>query len=350
MGIQIIICVSIVVIVWFAGKANMTADMELINGMVTGKAKVKVSCSHSYQCNCITTCSGSGSTRSCTTICQTCYDHPYDYDWRVYTSMFNRKSFNIRRINSQGTKEPPRWTKIEKGDPTTAEHGYTNYVKAVPRSLFNMTTDVDDYKDKIPEYPRVYDYYRVNRILTIDMGLPDAVKWNKDLSEILKLLGPMKEANIIIIAVKIDDPKYKYAVENAWLHGKKNDIVIFLGTNDGKTFAWVDVMSWAKNDIFNVELKDALYRIGAFDRVKVMATIKDITSRLFVRRSMEEFKYLENEIEPEPWVQMLAGVLGIVMSIIATLVMHYVDVDEMIFGRGHRMYGRKNRYSHLKRR
>jgi len=244
--------------------------------------------------------------------------------------MFNRKTIDINRIDRQGLKEPPRWAEVKVGDPTTSEHIYENYVKAVPGSLFNMTVDMSQFDGMIPDYPQVYDYYKVNRILMVGMGLADAVKWNEDLSEILKTLGPKKEANIVIVVVKTANTKYKHAVENAWIGGKKNDIVIFLGTEDGKTFAWVDIMSWAKHDIFNVQLRDALYEIGKFDRKEVMASIKSITAKSFVRRSMTEFEYLKDEIEPEPWVQILAGVLGIVLSIIATAVMHVVDINEMI--------------------
>lgn len=93
------------------GKA---ADVELLNGYVTGKERDVVSCSHSYECMCYYTesCSGSGTSRSCTRTrhCSTCYEHSYDVDWDVHTTVGN---LTIDRIDRQGLDQPPRWTAVQ---------------------------------------------------------------------------------------------------------------------------------------------------------------------------------------------------------------------------------------------
>src|SRR5208337_4906489 len=45
-----------------------TSDTEIWNGQVTNKARVEVSCSHSYPCHCHQVCSGSGQNESCTEV------------------------------------------------------------------------------------------------------------------------------------------------------------------------------------------------------------------------------------------------------------------------------------------
>ena len=65
--------------------ANMF-DREVWNGVVSSKDSEHVSCSHSYQCNCHESCSGSGKDKSCHESCDTCYEHSYDVDWNVFTS------------------------------------------------------------------------------------------------------------------------------------------------------------------------------------------------------------------------------------------------------------------------
>ena len=69
---------------------------ELISGRVTSKEQNIVSCSHSYECNCHEVCSGSGSSRSCSNECGTCYEHLHDYDWDVDTNAMG-KSFSVDR-------------------------------------------------------------------------------------------------------------------------------------------------------------------------------------------------------------------------------------------------------------
>ena len=127
-GFFVTIIVSLVAagIVYAVGYSNKITDQEIYNGEVTGKEKTRVSCEHSYSCNCRESCSGSGSTRSCSTTCDTCYEHSYDVDWRVKTSVHE---FNIQRINRQGTQEPPRWTKVTVGQPTAFVYKFTNYIR-----------------------------------------------------------------------------------------------------------------------------------------------------------------------------------------------------------------------------
>lgn len=124
---------------WAIGNHLDKLDTEIISGQVEGKKQVKVSCSHSYKCHCYTTCSG-GKTRTCTQHCSTCYDHPYDFDWDVYTTI---GEFEINRVDRQGTTEPPRWTQIKVADPVAREHSYVNYIKVAPDSLFNNLKNVN---------------------------------------------------------------------------------------------------------------------------------------------------------------------------------------------------------------
>ena len=84
-----------------------TWDRETFNGTVVSKEKDRVSCEHSYDCFCYESCSGSGENQTCHQVCQTCYEHSYDYSWRVHSDI---GSLTISRIDRQGVNEPPRWT------------------------------------------------------------------------------------------------------------------------------------------------------------------------------------------------------------------------------------------------
>ena len=295
---------------FYAGKAGKTIDVEVWNGEVTGKEQEPVSCSHSYSCNCTTStsCSGSGSSRSCSTStsCQTCYEHSHDYDWVVHS---NIGDVDIDRVDRQGVHTPPRWAAVQKGEPFSKEHLHTNYIKAVPESVLNTAQNMTSSKfaNMIPAYPHsVYDYYRLNRALTVGVPVPDLQDWSNDISNMLKQLGPQKQANVIVLFVKTDDPNYEYALRSAWLGGKKNDIVVIIGTTEYPKIDFVRVMSWTDKELFKVKLRDTLQEMENIDRPTIIEAIRSTTMAEFKRKSMKDFEYLDNEIEPPTWVIVLA--------------------------------------------
>lgn len=310
----------------FSFKSQIT-DYEIWNGEITGKAKVDVSCEHSYSCNCRESCSGSGSSRSCSTTCDTCYEHFRDYDWRVYT---NITDFNIDRIDRQGTGQPPRWTKVQKGDPLAMQRSHVNYVKAVDASLFNFSTNVNTALDKyVPAYPiNVYDYHYLDRILMVNMPpIKDLPRWNYELALRLKQLGPQKQANVILMLAKLDDPNFEYSVRKQWLGAKKNDIVVILGTPNYPEISWVRIVSWTEREDFKVQLRDALQELKTVDMIPVLNIIQEHTMKTFTRKRMRDFEYLKSEVLIPNWAFILGIILGPLIAVGFTLFKVYEDYD-----------------------
>ena len=110
----------VVLFIQLATEQAKTADYNFINGAVLNKRIEKVSCSHSYECNCRQVCSTSynSSTKktetSCHKVCDTCYEHNNDFSYRVYSNAMD-KIFTIDRIDPQGLKVPPRFEEIKDG-------------------------------------------------------------------------------------------------------------------------------------------------------------------------------------------------------------------------------------------
>ena len=145
----------------------------------------------------------------------------------------------------------------------------------------------------------------------------------------------------VIIFTDIMDPSYRYAIENAWLGGEKNDVIVFIGTDDGTTVGWADVMTWALNDgneLFHVKMRDGL-KETPIEATALSTFITGMISESYDRPLMADYEYLENEVKPAPWVFGLAIFFSIVGSMILTFVFHRVDVD---FFRGSR-YRRRYR-------
>lgn len=332
-AISFTIAAAIGLAIFYSGRFSEAADVEVWNGQVVGKQRERVSCEHSYECNCTQSCSGSGTKRSCTTTCQTCYEHAYDIDWRVATSAGD---FTVSRIDRQGLRQPPRWEAVQIGEPASREHPYTNWVKAVPESLFNdHEADAAAYAERVPEYPEVYDYQRIDRVLGVFTdGGPDAAvasAIDTRLDEALATLGPQRQMNALVIFTDIKDPGFAYAVRNSWKGGKKNDAIVIMGVPVWPEIAWVHVHSWSKNEMFNVSLRDALLDQGTVTTEGVVDAIEQAGWDHFERRPMAEFEYLKDEIEPPLWVVVVAALAALLIGLGTTWFFHRNDVR--IFGR-----------------
>lgn len=312
MGMQIGVVALCVSALYAITRYSATSDTEIWNGEVTGKEQVKVSCEHSYPCHCRMESCGKNCEEE---VCDTCYDHPYDWDWRVYS---NVGDFNVSRLDAQGVRQPPRWSVVQKGQPVADARSFTNYIKAAPNSLFHA--DAEQLKQRfanlLPAYPvTIYDYQYDDRVLAIGVKVPDIGQWNKELPLLLRKLGPTKQANVIILFVNTADESYYEALKAYWLGGKKNDIIVIFGTTEYPKISWVKVLSWTDKELFKVQLQDELFDLKTVDRTKVLAAIEKNTMATFVRKPMNDFKYLMDDYQPPMWALILIGVLGAIGSV-----------------------------------
>lgn len=312
-GISVAIGVLFVVGAFFIGKGSQTSDTEILNGQVISKKREHGSYVHTYSCNCVTSCSGSGNSQSCSTVCQTCYEDHYTVHWDCFSDVGEFRIADLDRTSKSVYNEPDpaRYTIIKPGDPVAKEHTYTNYIKAVPATLFRPASKslLARYGGKVPAYPdKVYDFYKINRVLPIGVNVPDLAIWNQRLSESLKTLGPMKQANAVIVLTNIADPDFFYAVQDAWLGGKKNDIVLVIGvTNLPAKASWVRVMALTQDELFQVKLRDSILGLEEIKASGVIAALDKETRANFKRKRMRDFAYLDAEIGPPFWVMALTS-------------------------------------------
>ena len=62
---------------------------------------------------------------------------------------------------------------------------------------------VEKYQAAIPKYPEVYDYYRMNRLILVGgVPVPSPQSWNDGLAKLNAEVGPLKQANVIVVLVK----------------------------------------------------------------------------------------------------------------------------------------------------
>ncbi len=328
MLLNIVIVVVVVAGVWYAGKYTDMADTEVWNGEITKKYRDHGTYVVSYPCNCVTTCSG-GKTRVCSTHCQTCHTTHYTVTWGAKSTAgdirLDHRDSTSRSVYN--TPDPKQYKDCAVGQPASVEHSYTNYVKAVPESLFHLNPRLDQYADKIPAYPRVFNYYRINRVLNVGSQI-DVKPLNDLLNDRLKKIGPKKQVNFVVIVTEIDDPNYKFAVENAWLAGKKNDLIVYIGL-DGDKITWADATVWIKNagnEMTAVVVRDHLTALKTFDTVKVADALSGVAMEHYKRPEMQQYEYLLDEIDPPLWAVILALILSIGGSLLLTYYFHKNEV------------------------
>lgn len=282
-----------------------TTDTEIWNGRVTSKTTERVHCRHSYPCRCRTVKIG----KSSSIHCDTCYVHSYDLDWLIKAS--TGETTNISKVDSQGLKMPPRWGAAFIGEPYSSSHYYTNYILANPDSvLLGGKGDVKKWVALLPTYPNLYDYYRT--VHYINLGVPgqDAATWEWLLDEINGDLGPSKQVQVLLLLVPTDDASYMLALKDHWLGGKKNDAIIVIGSKNGHTIGFVDVLSWTPNAKYKVLLKDAIYAETLDKRDHIATAILQLTQMYFVRMHMKDYQYLMKSFQPSPVAMLWLFIIG----------------------------------------
>lgn len=300
-----------------------TSDDEVLTGNVTSKQREWTSCEHSYPCNCRQECTGSGKNRSCSTVCDTCYEHFNDYNWAVNVSTGDK--LLISRVDRQGVREPARFSSVVIGEPAAVEHGYTNYVKAAPDTLFRRQGLVEKYKGILPKYPgEVYDYYRINRLVGSAQA---AHAWNKELFELNAEIGNKWQANVAVVMTQGQPREWFYALEEWWLGGKKNDVIVVINQDVGGAVEWVEVMAWVKDPLFKVKLRDAIMESGKTpDHKRIVPIIRSTIISNYQRKPMREFEYLKSSVRPSATEWIVSLVVGLILAIGLAIFFHTHDV------------------------
>lgn len=288
-------------------------DVEILNGFVTGKEINRFTCpvntwnpcENGYSCNCRQvsySCSDSnGKTKTCyRTECDTCYKYPWEQNFFVDSSLQGERAYKIERVDAQGAVTPPRWAQTHRGDPVSIKHSYKNYLAGVSDSIFHEDGKAEaKYLNKIPTYPLdIYDYYRIDRLVTVGKVTVNRRVWNEQISRALVYVGPEKQANIVVVIAEGVSMDFANAVRRAWKGFKKNDLVVFIGVDATGKVTWTRTMSWSKASIVNIKIEGDLltqFNGKALEPVAVMEIVKKDMLQHFDRRSMEEFEYLKDQ-------------------------------------------------------
>ena len=176
----------------------------------------------------------------------------------------------------------------------------------------------------VPEYPEVYDYYKINRVLLAGAKV-NTRELNDLLNESLKVLGQKKKVNVVVV-LHNKEQSFVEALKTKHLGGKINDVFIAVGLDAENKITMVDVFSWSKQDIVNVAVRDTLLDIGEYAPVKWSAAIHENIDKYYVRRNIEEFAYLDEEVEAPDWVVWFLLIFGTLSPFVSAYIAHKHEI------------------------
>lgn len=308
---------------------SQTSDIELFHGKVTQTTTRTQQCpsgwtdysdsfcsnydTRTVEYNCRTETTGTGKNKSSRRVCDTKTQYNYDYDsetrWYVKSTL---GEYEIDRVDRRGSSKPTRWGMVKIDDPVSKTSSYTNWL-LVDNNAFEYNKS-DMYT--APPYPRIGDYY--NTKLVIDkVGVTKGKEWNTKLRKWLAKNAFSKQVNII---VHITDKPVAYfdSVMYQWHGGKKNDVNVFIGT-DNKKPVWVKSTSFAKgygNSELHLKIESDLterFSDPAFWDTSLDIIISDV-SKKYNRYSMENMQYIKKSIITPTWLLIIIQILGLVVG------------------------------------
>ncbi len=265
-------------------RAN-TEDHAVYSGRVREMRREKAECRHAYACNCRDT---SCDTPPCSEECDTCYEHPFDFEWNVYST-----SGDVLTLDSpdhQGLAQPVLWKRIREGEPMAVRRRYQNHVRAAPEVFF---ASPPEESFSLPSYPLdIRDGYQLDRLVTVGMDLADADEWNKEIAELAADLS--SRANIVIVVLRDQPLVYMDSLRWEWRGGKENDVVLVASLDAQRRIQWADVMAWSTDERLKVALRGAVEALGVFERRPVLDALRGSIQKHYVKRPLSDFEYLRS--------------------------------------------------------
>jgi len=285
----------------------------------------RVSCRHSYDCNCTTDDEGNES-------CSTCYEHLYDVDyhspyWQLVTTtnevigiskseysrlmkLFGNQHFtelNRDYHTDDGDKYSSDWKRDSiTAVPVTTTHSYENRVKVADQSVFHFQkVDTGDIKRfGLKEYPYIDDY---TQDALIGDYTEDGKIANKKLKYINGLLGNKKQVRLFVLVFPNQPIDAGFYQEWHWSGGNMNEFVVCIGTDASRNVKWCHPISWTPAEKLKADVKQYVVSQNKLNLSSLADYMQVQVGKQFIRKDFKEFDYLT--VEPPNWAIILAYIL-----------------------------------------
>ncbi len=331
-GTQLVLSLVCIIGLYMGGKYMEMSSVEFWTGTIQSKTYQDGHYTTSY-------CCATDKDGNCTS---TCYTDHYTREWYLKTTIGNIGTSNIDtewRMRRDGFDSDAYWNGAYKGEACSKTNTYLNYVQAAKFSLHNRsgTNAAFAKAGLLPAYPQLHGIYKLDRVIDLGVGVSNIDEWRSTLDDYMKTLGGAKQINIFVIFVPTTDPGYTAALEAHWRGANKNDTIIVVGVDKGsKSVGMIDVITWAKDPIYKINLIGDLLAVTKLDLYGpslFLKIVNDVTMRDYDRLPMATFEKLKDEIDPPLWVLILCIILAIPGSLALAYLFDRIDLDAKVFGR-----------------
>jgi hypothetical protein len=242
--------------------------------------------------------------------------------YRGYVSYFgNERKENLFHMNQVSIGDGNRFYTTYSGGAnqpiwSAREHPFVNYLKA-SQSIKLRQGSAASYAGLLLSYPQVYSGsfgpIELDRVLSAGTSVPSdwAQSVDHGLDRALGTLGNEKQVNLLMYVVGTSNRAFLHALEEHWVFGKKNDVIVVIGAKTFPKIDWVDVMAWTDVEEFKIILRNRILELHDLsDSDKLVGTIVSQVSLSpekggFKRKPMAELEYLVSDISLPWWASVL---------------------------------------------
>lgn len=288
----------------FIAKHSLMADTELWGGVVTTKDYSTSICNHTR-----TVCSGSGKSKTCTTV----RDHTRDYYFWIKTDQAGDWTAEC------GDCSPPSWwenTTI--GDHVAIPHSYQNYLLADENSLARPPKPVGVSGHNIPRKSLVRTHNEIHG----DPVISDGVDYSEELVTAVKawnsINGAKKQAYITLVLTTNSNPEYANLLAHTWYLGPKNGLTFVMSLNEG-IIQWARLVSFSEDTSLHRWTADEL---TGYPLESAWELISEAVLQEHTRTPMKNYEYLKKNIRlsiPALFLIILFQVFGTAIAYVIIL-------------------------------
>ncbi len=206
----------------------------------------------------------------------------------------------------------------------TYEKPVVNYILA-GQNLYQTSAEVaKPHLEKLERVPPIVEHpagigpWMSHRVITKGIQVPNEWKdrIETELNKLNGTLGPSKEVNVVIYVVDEASREFTTALDAYWIHGRKNQLTIIVGSMNFPKVEWVDVIDfWSTKPEIRINLRDQLEKL-TLDDPKFMTVVRERVQKDWERRQMKTFEYLSWSIVLPWWLYPLVIAFCLIMSIL----------------------------------
>jgi hypothetical protein len=314
-ALQLFVISGLIVSLYYMARGYSVQDYEHLHGRVLRTTFGAQDC-----CHCTDTCGQTDKDGRCVREEKNC-NHPNDWYWALETTI---GKMNLASCEPDGSLVPPAWKKAQVGEAAATYNRYDNYLKARPEAVIPPGVP-EALLARVPQYPGLHDGYKFFPVVSSDTPIPS--DWQQALRDINADLGAKHQVEIAVLLTAERDPAFADAVAARWLYGPKNSVTFVLGL-DGKAIRWARLVTISKVPELDAAARATLPGKAVSDDIP--GIIRQLVQSKFKRTPMADFEYLMSYARPSTGWLIFLYILGAVLSIGISVLMHRVEVFKAV--------------------